>query len=194
MLPVLIPISALLLSDALLLVGHGLLLTLLPIVATESGFSDTQVALTGSGYFIGFVSGCLATPYIVRRVGHIRSFAVLATLYSAVVLVFPLLPLFLSWLLLRLVIGASVAGLYMIIESWLNERATAQNRGTILSVYTHAEPFDDDHQPTIAQHQLSHQRSTVCARGYPGITGDNTGITDLNAGPGAAAKSKNQPA
>jgi MFS family permease len=136
MLPLLIPISSLLLSDALLLIGHGLLLTLLPIVATNSGFSDTQVALTGSAYFIGFVLGCLGTPYMVKRVGHIRSFAVMATLYSAIVLVFPLLPEFYSWLLLRLILGFSVSGLYMIIESWLNERASVENRGTILSIYT----------------------------------------------------------
>lgn len=136
MLPLLVPISALLISNALLLVGHGLLLTLLPIVASTSGFSDTQVALTGSAYFLGFVSGCIATPNILRRVGHIRSFAVLATLYSAIILLFPWVPEFFSWLLLRFLVGSAISGLYMIIESWLNERASTDNRGTILSVYT----------------------------------------------------------
>lgn len=136
MLPVLIPIAALLLSDALLLVGHGLLLTMLPIAAANAGFSDTQVALTGSAYFLGFVSGCLITPFAVRRVGHIRSFAVLATSYSALVLVFPMLSAFVGWILLRFLVGAAISGLYMIIESWLNERATGENRGTLLSIYT----------------------------------------------------------
>jgi len=136
MLPVLVPIAALLLSDALLLVGHGLLLTMLPIAAANAGFSDTQVALTGSAYFLGFVSGCLIAPFAVRRVGHIRSFAVLATSYSALVLIFPMLPAFVGWLLLRFLVGAAISGLYMIIESWLNERATGENRGTLLSVYT----------------------------------------------------------
>lgn len=132
----LIPIAALLLSDALLLVGHGMLLTFLPMAAESAGFSDTQVAFTGSAYFLGFVTGCLATPHIVRRVGHIRSFAVLATFYSAVVLVFPALSQFEGWLLLRFLIGLAISGLYMIIESWLNERSTQENRGTILSLYT----------------------------------------------------------
>lgn len=136
MLNALIPISSLLLSNAFLLLGHGLLLTLLPIAASESGFSDTQVALTGSGYFLGFVSGCVATPYMLKRVGHIRSFAVLATCYSVVILVFPLLPEFYSWLLLRFLIGVVISGLYMIIESWLNGTSTASNRGSILSIYT----------------------------------------------------------
>lgn len=132
----LIPIAALLLSDALLLVGHGMLLTFLPMAAESAGFSDTQVAFTGSAYFLGFVTGCLATPHIVRRVGHIRSFAVLATFYSAVILIFPALSEFVGWLLLRFLIGVAISGLYMIIESWLNERSTQENRGTILSLYT----------------------------------------------------------
>ncbi|MEL0659966.1 MFS transporter [Psychromonas arctica] len=136
MLRALIPISSLLMSNAFLLLGHGLLLTLLPIAASEAGFSDTQVALTGSAYFLGFVSGCLVTPYMLKRVGHIRSFAVLATSYSVVILIFPLLPEFYSWMLLRFVIGVVISGLYMIIESWLNGNATPQNRGSILSIYT----------------------------------------------------------
>lgn len=136
MLRILVPIAALLLSDALLLIGHGILLTFLPIAAQTAGFSDTQIALTGSAYFLGFVSGCLATPFVVRRVGHIRSFAVLATSYSAVVLIFPVLPGIAGWLLLRFLVGIVISGLYMIIESWLNERSTVATRGTILSVYT----------------------------------------------------------
>lgn len=136
MLRALVPISALLLSNAFLLLGHGLLLTLLPIAASTAGFSDTQVALTGSAYFLGFVSGCLATPYMLRRVGHIRSFAVLATSYSVVILIFPWLPEFYSWMLLRFMIGIAISGLYMIIESWLNGSSTANNRGSILSIYT----------------------------------------------------------
>lgn len=136
MLGALVPISALLLANAFLLLGHGLLLTLLPIAASAAGFSDTQVALTGSAYFLGFVSGCLATPYMLRRVGHIRSFAVLATCYSVVILIFPLLPEFYSWMILRFFIGVAISGLYMIIESWLNGSSDAKNRGSILSVYT----------------------------------------------------------
>lgn len=136
MINALMPISSLLMSNALLLLGHGLLLTLLPIAASSAGFSDTQIALTGSAYFLGFVSGCLTTPHMLKRVGHIRSFAVLATSYSVVILIFPLLAEFYSWLILRFFIGFAISGLYMIIESWLNGNATPQNRGSILSIYT----------------------------------------------------------
>jgi len=136
MINALIPVTSLLMSNALLLLGHGLLLTLLPIAANSFGFSDTQIALTGSAYFLGFVSGCLTTPFMLRRVGHIRSFAVLATSYTVVILIFPLLHEFYAWMILRFLIGVVISGLYMIIESWLNGNATPQNRGTILSIYT----------------------------------------------------------
>ncbi|WP_339673807.1 MFS transporter [Dasania marina] len=132
----LIPIFSLLLSTALLLLGHGLQLTLLPLRAEMEGFSSTEIGLTGSTYFLGFVIGCLVSPYIVRRVGHIRSFAVLATSYSVIALIFHATPLFTAWLVLRFFSGAAISGLYMVIESWLNERATSENRGTLLSIYT----------------------------------------------------------
>lgn len=132
----LLPIAALLISDALLLVGHGLQLTLLPLRAALEGFSDAEIGLTGSAYFIGFVAGCLLAPQVVRRVGHIRSFAVLASAFSALILMFDLIPQFWTWLLLRFMTGACISGLYMIIESWLNERSSSENRGTILSIYT----------------------------------------------------------
>ena len=132
----LLPIAALLISDALLLIGHGIQITLLPLRAEIENFTPTEVALTGSCYFAGFVIGCLLAPHIIRRVGHIRAFAVLASVFSAVMLMFHGLPDFEAWLVLRFVVGCCISGLYMIIESWLNDRATAASRGTILSVYT----------------------------------------------------------
>lgn len=132
----LFPITALLLSDALLLAGQGLVLTLLPLRAEIQGFSATEIGWTGSAYFMGFVVSCFVTPHIVRRVGHIRTFAVLTTLYSAVILLFHVLSLVEWWLVLRLVVGFCICGLFMVIESWLNERSTQESRGTILSIYT----------------------------------------------------------
>jgi MFS family permease len=131
----LIPLAALLISDALVLLGHGLLLTLLPVSANLLGFSDLQIGLTGSSYFTGFVTGCFTTPIILQRVGHIRTFAVLASLYIVVILFFAWSKSFVSWMLLRFIIGTIISGIYMIIESWLNERADANKRGAILSFY-----------------------------------------------------------
>lgn len=133
---IIVPILALLLSVALLLVGHGLLLTMLPLRADIHGFTATEIGLTASSYFLGFVGGCLMVPAVVRRSGHIRTFAALGAVFSAVVLVFELIPQFWVWALLRFVIGVCMAGAYMVIESWLNERATLHTRGMILSIYS----------------------------------------------------------
>ena len=132
----LLPITALLFSQALLLIGHGLQLTLLPIRAAMEQFTDFQIATTGSSYFLGFVLGCLISPHLIRRVGHIRSFAVLGSFFSALILLFDVFPNYPVWLGLRLLVGMCISGLYMIIESWLNERASAETRGTLLSIYT----------------------------------------------------------
>lgn len=134
--PALITLTSLLLSTTLLLVGHGMNLTLLPLRASMNGQSDTLVALGGSAYFAGFVIGCLVAPRIIARAGHIRSFSVLASLMIASVLVLGLADHWLAWLALRALIGVAICSLYSVIESWLNEQADASNRGTVLSVYT----------------------------------------------------------
>ena len=129
-------VVALLLSQILLLTGHGMQLTLLPLRAALEGFSPTLIGMTGTAYFLGFTVGCLVTPRVARRAGHIRTFAVLASLGSVFVLIFPLLPEFWVWLALRFGAGWCIAGLYTLMESWLNERASNRNRGSVMAVYT----------------------------------------------------------
>lgn len=136
MLKLLSSVSLLLFSQILLLTGHGMQLTLLPLRAQLEGFTLTQIGLTGTAYFVGFTAGCIFTPMVARRAGHIRTFAVLASLASAFILVFPLWPEFWPWLVLRCGAGWCIAGLYTLMESWLNERASNTNRGTVMAVYT----------------------------------------------------------
>ena len=132
----LVTLTSLLLSTTLLLVGHGMHLTLLPLRASAVGQSETLVALGGSAYFAGFVIGCLAAPRIIARAGHIRSFAVLASVMTAGLLVLGLVDHWIAWLLLRAAIGIAICSLYTVIESWLNDQSDASNRGKVLSVYT----------------------------------------------------------
>lgn len=129
-------VTLLLFSQVLLLTGHGMQLTLLPLRAALEGFTLTQIGLTGTAYFAGFTLGCLATPMTARRVGHIRTFAVLASVGSALILVFPLWTSFWPWMALRFGAGWCIAGLYTLMESWLNERASNTNRGMVMAVYT----------------------------------------------------------
>lgn len=136
MIKALSPVAALLLGVAILLAGNGLQGTLLPLRASLERFGVVDIGVLGSAYFVGFVVGCLCGPYLVRRAGHIRTFAALAAVASTVVLMHPLALEPFAWWALRSVTGFCFAGLYVVIESWLNERSTNQNRGLIMAVYT----------------------------------------------------------
>ena len=128
-------LTALLLAVAILFFGNGLLGVLLPVRATLEAFATTSIGLIAAAYSVGFMVGCLSMPYIVRRVGHIRAFAVCAAIAASVVLVMPLAVHPTVWIPLRALSGICFAGLFMVIESWLNERATRVNRGQILATY-----------------------------------------------------------
>ncbi len=129
-------LRSLLLAVAVLLAGHGLQLTLLPLKANSLGWTDTAIGLTGSAYYLGFIIGCLTVPKLVRRVGHIRVFAVTVAMATIAVLGVSISENYALWLGLRLVTGWSLAGLYMVIESWLNDEAENSQRGSVLAIYT----------------------------------------------------------
>jgi MFS family permease len=130
------PVAALLLGVAILLTGNGLQGTLLPLRARIESFDVVEIGVLGSSYFVGFVLGCLGGPYMVRRAGHIRTFAALSAVASTVVLAHLLALSPVAWWVMRATTGFCFAGLYIVIESWLNERSTNQNRGLIMAVYT----------------------------------------------------------
>lgn len=88
-----------------------------------------------SAYYAGFIAGCLGTPHLVKRVGHVRVFAALSALTAAAALMHVLVVNIPSWVLLRAITGFSFAGLYMLIESWINEQAPNEARGQVLSIY-----------------------------------------------------------
>ncbi|MCH7942074.1 MAG: MFS transporter [Proteobacteria bacterium] len=126
---------ALLLGMALLMIGNGLQASLVGLRATLEGFSTTTTGLVMSGFYVGFMLGSILTPMALRRVGHVRVFAALAALGSIAALVHAVYVEPVSWTLMRILTGLCYAGLYVVAESWLNDRATNQTRGRLLSVY-----------------------------------------------------------
>ena len=130
------PVAALLIGVSILLTGQGLQGTLLPVRATIEQFPTISIGVMGALYFLGFTAGCLRGGELVRRVGHVRVFAAMTALASAVPLLHGLFPNPWSWGFFRMVTGFCFAVLYVVIESWLNESATNENRGTIFSAYT----------------------------------------------------------
>ncbi|MCP4183774.1 MAG: MFS transporter [Hyphomicrobiales bacterium] len=129
------PIIALFMSTAFLQAGGGVQAILIPVRAQIEGFSTSYIALIGTSYAIGFTLGCLVVPLLVRRVGHVRTFGALSALLATVMLLNGLVVYPVAWIILRAISGLCFAGSYMIIESWLNERISNDNRGSLFSIY-----------------------------------------------------------
>lgn len=129
------PIVALLRGTAFLLAGSGLHGLLLPLRGQEEGFSTAALGLLGTAWAAGFVAGCLFAPRLVRRVGHVRAFGAFAASGAIIALMTGLLIEPIVWIILRAATGFVMAGAFMVIESWLNERATNENRGTVFGLY-----------------------------------------------------------
>ncbi|MFB9150638.1 MFS transporter [Roseovarius ramblicola] len=126
---------ALLLGMMLLQVGNGMQGTLLGVRGALEGFSTTQMSVVMSAYFAGFLFGSRLAPEMIRRVGHVRVFAALGSMISAVLVLYPTLADPWAWSVGRVVIGFCFSGVYVTAESWLNNSATNANRGKALSLY-----------------------------------------------------------
>jgi MFS family permease len=129
------PIMSLLRGTAFLLAASGLHGLLLPLRGQLEGFSTASLGLMGTAWAGGFVTGCYFAPRIVRRAGHVRAFGAFAASGAIIALLTGLLIDEFFWIVLRAFTGFTMAGCFMIIESWLNERATNENRGTVFGLY-----------------------------------------------------------
>lgn len=129
------PVAALLLGSAFLLFAGGTNALILPVRGAGEGFSSFSLGLMGTGWGIGYVLGCVTTPMLVSRVGHIRSFSVMSALAGLAVLMSLLLVTPWAWIPLRAVSGFCFAGAAMIVEGWLSERSGKETRGTIFGIY-----------------------------------------------------------
>src|SRR6056297_3369700 len=126
---------ALLLGMMLLQVGNGMQGTLLGVRGALEGFSTTQMSVVMSAYFAGFLFGSRMAPEMIRRVGHVRVFAALGSMISAVLILYPTLADSWAWSVGSMVIGFCFSGVYVTAESWLNNSATNATRGKALSLY-----------------------------------------------------------
>lgn len=129
------PVRSLLLSIFMLMAGSGFLATLLSLRLERAGSGTMTIGIVATAYFGGLVLGSLRAADLVRRVGHIRAFAAFVALLSASTLSYALLTHPLSWMLLRLIDGICVAGVFVCLESWLNDRAEPHMRGSVLAAY-----------------------------------------------------------
>ena len=99
----------------------------------SSKAAGAWMAVVTSGYFMGFLSGAQLTPRLIQRVGHVRVFAALGSFMSAGLIAFTLLAEPWAWTILRILVGFCMSGIYVAAESWLNDAATNETRGKVLS-------------------------------------------------------------
>ena len=126
---------ALLLGMGLLMVGNGMQSTLLGVRGQIENFGTFEMSVVISAYFIGFLGGSRMAPNLIRRVGHVRVFAALASLISAVMILYPTLVNPWVWVFGRILIGFCFSAVFVTAESWLNDAASNENRGQALSIY-----------------------------------------------------------
>ena len=126
---------ALFLGMSLIMLAHGYQGSLLGVRAVQEQFSLVATGFMLSGYYIGYFIGAKTIPGTILRVGHIRVFAAFASIASIVVLMHSIFIHPFTWFILRVITGISMVSIYTIAESWLNDRATNKNRGSVLSIY-----------------------------------------------------------
>ena len=127
--------APLLLSTAFLLMGVGLLHSHIALEGRSLGFSVAMIGVLTSAYYAGFLVGTFTVPRLTHRIGHIRTFAFCGVLVTLVVLVQALDPAYGVWLVLRVLQGLLLVGLYAIIESWLNVSADPAHRSSVFAIY-----------------------------------------------------------
>lgn len=128
-------LAALLTATFLLMSGAGLLGTLLSLRLGQSTLPTLVVGSVMAAFYLGVMLGTGLAQRVVTRVGHIRAFASFATVYTAAILGHGLFDHPAVWAGLRLLCGICTMGLYIVLESWLNERAAAQIRGRVFAAY-----------------------------------------------------------
>ncbi len=125
----------LLLGMLLIMLGNGLQGTVLGIRGGIEGYDAETLSFVMSAYFLGFLLGSWRAPAMIRHVGHVRVFAALASVISAVFILYGAAPDPWPWILMRITVGFCFAGVYVVAESWLNDASTNETRGKALSLY-----------------------------------------------------------
>uniref|UniRef100_UPI0030D87D50 MFS transporter n=1 Tax=uncultured Marinobacter sp. TaxID=187379 RepID=UPI0030D87D50 len=129
------PIRSILWSVALLLLGNGLINTLLTLRGSSEGFSSAVLGVIMSAYFVGFVCGTWVSGRLIRRMGHIRTFGFCAAICASAALLHVILIDPWAWMGLRFVFGLSYITLITVIESWLNSQSASHERGRVFAIY-----------------------------------------------------------
>ncbi len=128
-------IAAILMSVLALIAGNALHNTLVPLRGKLEGFTSLSLGLIASSFFAGMLAGTLFGPAIIRHVGHVKAYAIFAAIAIMVAIAYPLSVSPGWWLLLRALVGFAFAGLYGVIDGWVQGKAENEHRGQLGGAY-----------------------------------------------------------
>ena len=118
----------------LIMIGNGIQVILIGLRASAAGFSNLLIGIMMAGYFLGIFIGSIIITKTLSEVGHVRTFGALAAIASASVLLHVLSENPYAWSVLRFITGFCYAGMYIVVESWLNGKTTNEAKGQISSI------------------------------------------------------------
>ena len=119
----------------ILMVAHGFQGNLLGVRSVIEEFNFIAIGSIMTGYFVGYFAGANKIPELVGKVGHIRVFAAFASMASLSILIHAVFVNPVVWTIARLITGFSIVSVFIVMESWLNDRANNRTRGQLLSIY-----------------------------------------------------------
>lgn len=129
------PVAPLFVALGLLMIATGLVGSLVGLRSDIEAFPTVAIGVVMAMYYVGFLVGSLLIPDRLASVGHIRVFTGLASIAAAAALSYPLFPSAAVWSGLRFAAGLAMSGIYITLESWLNDRASNETRGRLLGSY-----------------------------------------------------------
>lgn len=127
-----VPVIAL----ALYAVASGYLMSLIPLMLPEYGLETSLASWLASVFYVGLLIGAVAVEPLVKKVGHCTAFVWCLVAFIVTIMMLPLLPSATMWIIARFVAGMAVAGVFVIVESWLlhgDESARAKRLGLYMA-------------------------------------------------------------
>ncbi|TDS96830.1 putative MFS family arabinose efflux permease [Rahnella sp. BIGb0236] len=122
-------------TTLLMLLGSGLLTTYISLRLSAVHVSGAMIGAIIAANYIGLVIGGKVGHILIARVGHIRAYVSCSGIITAAVLGHGLTDIIPVWVVLRLIIGLCMMVQYMVLESWLNDQAEANQRGVVFGFY-----------------------------------------------------------
>ncbi|WP_420420551.1 MFS transporter [Simkania sp.] len=124
-----------LVSLVIVMLGNGFFNTYASLRIAFEGYSNIIIGILNAAYYTGVMLGSIYVERLIDRIGHIRTFAMFASINSAVILVQSFIIGPVSWTFFRFLVGFCASGFFIVIESWLLLSTGIRTRGKILSLY-----------------------------------------------------------